>query len=379
MVTAALGSAVKATDPSGLTVKVPSKWMCIRILEAAKVPTASIAHSQMVEELATAIVEAIHKRFPGRVDARLVTAGALLHELGAGWRKDMGYIMAGVGLAHRLGLDPRLIEVIRRHKGAGMGYQEAARIGLPLGDLLPRTVEELIVSHADLLVSGDRRMTIEEVVEGFVRAGHLEVADRISKIHLKLSTAAGEDLDRLGPDNTMYLFMGIKPPRKGEPDRGRLLVVEDSRTFERKREYITKRRRDLTALFIGLAVLLIVPTVWLAYAGYEDLAFLASMILLYGPMMLIGFYGSSSSQGDFQQAQVRVYSNGVALRGPMETYHYIPWSDIEVFRWEDKGPLGRVLSMRRGQIKFFLLPTMREFPAVMATVRRNLVEETRWA
>ncbi|NIP33277.1 MAG: HD domain-containing protein, partial [Thermoplasmata archaeon] len=41
-----------------------------------------------------------------------MTAGALLHELGAGWRKDMGYIMAGVGLAHRLGLDPRLIEII---------------------------------------------------------------------------------------------------------------------------------------------------------------------------------------------------------------------------------------------------------------------------
>lgn len=376
--TTAPGVAANSASRRGLTVKVPSKWMCERILEAAKVPTASIAHSQMVEELASAIVEAINRRFQSRVDERLVTAGAMLHELGSGWRKDMGYIMAGVGLAHRLGLDPRLIEVIRRHKGAGMGYQEAARIGLPLSYLVPRTVEELIVSYADLLISGDRRQTLEEVVEGFIRAGHLEVADRISKIHLRLSTAAGEDIDRLGPDNTMYLVMGIKPPRKGEPDRGRLLVVEDPRTFERKREYITKRRRDLTAVFIGLAVLILVPTVWLAYEGYEDLAFFSSMILLYGPLMLIGFYGSSRSQGDFQQAQVRVYSNGVALRGPMETYHFIPWSEIEVYRWEDRGPLGRVLALRRGQFKFFLLPSMREFPAVMATVGRNLVEETRW-
>ena len=265
--TAATGVPQQATMSSGLTVKVPSKWMCLRILEAAKVPTASVAHCQMVEELASAIAEAIGRRFPGRLDGKLVTAGALLHELGAGWRKDMGYIMAGVGLAHRLGLDPRLIEVIRRHKGAGMGYQEAARIGLPLPDLMPRTPEELIVSHADLLVSGDRRLSIEEVVEEFVRAGHLDVADRISRNHLRLSQAAGEDIDRMGPLNEMYVVTGFRPPRKMDPDQGRLLAVEDPRSFERKREYITKRRRDLTAVWIMIAALALIPTSWLIYEG----------------------------------------------------------------------------------------------------------------
>ena len=107
------------------------------------------------------------------------------------------------------------------------------------------------------------------------------------------------------------------------------------------------------------------------------MAYLASTFVLMGPFPFIGYYGSSSSGGDFQQGQVRVYPNGVALRGPLETYHFIPWSEIEVYRWEDRGPLGRVLSMRKGGFSFFLLPSMREFSIVYATVRRNLTDATR--
>ncbi|UCC93557.1 MAG: hypothetical protein JSW25_02525, partial [Thermoplasmata archaeon] len=67
-VSAASGIAVSPIVRRGLTFKVPSRWMCFRILEAAHVPTASIAHSEMVANLAFAIAERINERHPGRLD-----------------------------------------------------------------------------------------------------------------------------------------------------------------------------------------------------------------------------------------------------------------------------------------------------------------------
>ncbi|NIP33275.1 MAG: hypothetical protein GWN18_00025 [Thermoplasmata archaeon] len=53
-------------------------------------------------------------------------------------------------------------------------------------------------------------------------------------------------------------------------------------------------------------------------------------------------------------------------------YHFLPWTDIESYRWKEKGSLGRVLTLGRGAFSCFLLPSMREFDLVYPVILKNL-------
>jgi uncharacterized protein len=48
------------------------------------------------------------------------------------------------------------------HTGAGLTPDECTLLGLAPRDCMPRTPEEKIVTHADNLIAGHRRVTIEE-------------------------------------------------------------------------------------------------------------------------------------------------------------------------------------------------------------------------
>lgn len=363
----------------GLTVKVPSKTMCRRILEAAKVTTASMAHAEMVEEVASAIAEEVHKRFPGKVDLRLVSAGAMLHEMGTSRERGLRYIMAGVGMAHQLGLDPRLIEVIRRHKGAGMGYMEAARIGLPLHDLVPRTLEELIVSHADLLVEGDRRLKAAQVADRFWRAGLPDCAARIVDIHRRLSLAADEDVDRLGPQGGWDMYDRNRVDTSTEVDPGRLLVVEDDPSIDKKKEYM---RGWGTRLFAILGITMLVALLFMFLGASNDdkpgiFTFGALMLMI--PISFMGIAVKEMGAQDHQRNPLKVYTKGIAYR-EMSTaqYVFVPWSDLEVYQFRIIRDIGYVLDVGDLTVRIRFLPSMKEYDVVEALVRRYLVEVTKW-
>jgi uncharacterized protein len=72
-----------------------------------------------------------------------------------------------VEIARRLEFSVALTNIIERHIGAGITASEAVRLGLPEKDYLPVTTEEKIVSYADNLVSGTRRMPFYEALDRF--------------------------------------------------------------------------------------------------------------------------------------------------------------------------------------------------------------------
>ena len=50
------------------------------------------------------------------------------------------------------------------HTGAGLTADECTLLGLSPRDCIPRTTEEKIVTHADNLIAGKKRVTIHESI-----------------------------------------------------------------------------------------------------------------------------------------------------------------------------------------------------------------------
>ena len=103
-------------------------------------------------------------------------------------------------MAEGMGLDPRVVEIIRRHVGAGLLPKEAQALGLPAWDGMPRTLEEKIVCHADTLTGRKGRSTLEGTLDDIRRhPGSGEWERRAVALHRELSELAGADVDTIGP------------------------------------------------------------------------------------------------------------------------------------------------------------------------------------
>ncbi len=122
-----------------------------------------IAHSLKVAEKAVAVARHLARREP--VDVRFVEEAALLHDIGVhltdapeiGCTGIHPYLMHGIlgrEILEREGL-PRHALVCERHIGVGLSREEIISQSLPLPprDMLPLTIEERIVTYADLFFS----------------------------------------------------------------------------------------------------------------------------------------------------------------------------------------------------------------------------------
>lgn len=123
-----------------------------------------IAHCLTVSEHATEIAEKLVASGK-KVDVELVTIGGLLHDLGRCKSHGIDHAVVGADIAAELGLDPSIIDIIKKHIGAGITKEEAKELGLPEDDYIPSTLEEKIVAHADNFTSGDKRMTMAQLME----------------------------------------------------------------------------------------------------------------------------------------------------------------------------------------------------------------------
>jgi uncharacterized protein len=135
----------------------------LRLLEEAGCAANVIRHCQVVSSTAVEIA-AVHRDSGKDVDLEIVEVGALLHDIGRSHTHGIRHALEGVSIAEELGLDPRLVLIIRNHIGAGITRQEALLLGLPEDDYLPVSIEEKIVSHADNLVMGEERVTISRCI-----------------------------------------------------------------------------------------------------------------------------------------------------------------------------------------------------------------------
>lgn len=143
--------------------------------------TLLLHHSGQVRDRALAIVN----RHPELgADSALVEAGAMLHDVGIfltdapgihchGTEHYLLHGQLGGQLLRREG-ETALARICERHTGTGLTRADftARRLPPPPIDLVPETVEELIVCYADKFYSKshpDRERTVEQTIESLRR------------------------------------------------------------------------------------------------------------------------------------------------------------------------------------------------------------------
>ena len=124
-----------------------------------------IQHCLAVERTALGLARKIVSR-GHNLDLRLVSLGALLHDIGRARTHGIGHGVEGARILRELGMG-RFARFAERHIGAGIPAQEAKELGLPARDFLPRTIEEKVVTYADKLVMGGRRTSYRRALEWF--------------------------------------------------------------------------------------------------------------------------------------------------------------------------------------------------------------------
>jgi uncharacterized protein (TIGR00295 family) len=153
-----------------------------------------IAHCRTVEKVAMALAEEFERR-GHRVDIRAVAAGALLHDLGRSREQTVRHGLEGAEMIAKEGVDVKVVEIVRRHVGAGLAPEEAKRLGLPDLDYIPKTLEERIVCFADKMVDRDKVRPFEEEVRRFKIKAH--DVGRLLALKNGLAEELGEDPEKV--------------------------------------------------------------------------------------------------------------------------------------------------------------------------------------
>lgn len=128
-------------------------------------------------------------------DRDAVIAGAMLHDLGRARDHSIFHAAIGADMATGLGLPNNIVDIIRKHTGAGLDLQDVIDMGLPPGDYMPSTIEEKIVAHSDNMVSDNLIVPHTHSVNKLMKKGLIRGALRIQNLHLELSKIYGADLD----------------------------------------------------------------------------------------------------------------------------------------------------------------------------------------
>jgi uncharacterized protein (TIGR00295 family) len=170
---------------------MPSPKECLNYLEMSGCSEEVINHCKAVREVAVKIAK------KAKADVKLVEAGSLLHDIGRSKTHEITHAIEGVKIAKELGLPEVIINIIKKHIGAGLESDEAKRLGLPEKDYIPETLEEKIVCHADSLIDNNKKQTIENAIEKALLEGHDEYARRLAYLHKELSDICGIDINNI--------------------------------------------------------------------------------------------------------------------------------------------------------------------------------------
>jgi uncharacterized protein len=140
-------------------------------------------HSRRVRDKALAVADRLTDAQP---DMQFIAQAAMLHDIGI-CRTDasaihchgrQAYIYHGIigrRMVEAFGLD-RHAMVCERHIGAGIALADIRerQLALPLRDMRPQSLEEIIICYADKFFSktdGGRELSLDEIVAGLARYG----------------------------------------------------------------------------------------------------------------------------------------------------------------------------------------------------------------
>jgi uncharacterized protein len=173
--------------------KLPSREQALQFLRQSGCSKNVIRHCEVVAELATEVAK-VCKEKGMDVDLKLVEIGALLHDIGRSKTHSVHHAVVGAEIAKSMGLPKPVILIIKRHVGGGIVAEEAKRLGWPKGIYVPQTLEEKIVSYADKLLEGSRRVPIERTIEKFRSEKTVppSAITRLQKLHKEMLALIGD-------------------------------------------------------------------------------------------------------------------------------------------------------------------------------------------
>jgi len=176
-------------------VNLPDREGALRLMREAGCSQAVIDHCLSVTRLALELTGSIRKHGVS-VDRNLVEAGAILHDIGRSRTHSVEHGAIGGEIAREHGLPEPLARIIERHVGAGITDDEADRIGLRRGSYVPETLEEKIVTYADKLIEGNRRVEIDVTVEKMadILGRDHPALDRLRALHDEMVDLMGFEL-----------------------------------------------------------------------------------------------------------------------------------------------------------------------------------------
>ena len=170
---------------------LPSREQAIRLLHESGCSRNVIKHCKAVTDLALEIAKACKEKGLN-VDLELVEIGALLHDIGRAKTHSVHHAIIGAKMAKAMGMPEKVISIIKRHVGGGISKQEAERLGWPQDIYIPQTLEEKIVSYADKLINGSRRVPIEKTLADFSGKIPPQAIERIKKLHEEMMNLIGD-------------------------------------------------------------------------------------------------------------------------------------------------------------------------------------------
>ena len=132
---------------------------CEKMLREAGCSAKVIAHCRAVRDCACE-----YARHNPSVDLALVRQGALLHDIGRGSTHSIGHAQQGADLLRAMGFGENLARIVECHTGAGLTADECTISGIYPRDCVPESTEEKIVTHADNLIDGAKRVSIEQCI-----------------------------------------------------------------------------------------------------------------------------------------------------------------------------------------------------------------------
>jgi len=170
--------------------KLPTREQALRFLVESGCRENVVRHVEAVSALAVEIAEACRKK-GYKVDVHLVQVGGLLHDIGRAKTHSVHHAVLGADIARSLGLPEPVISIIKRHVGGGITAREARKLGWPKDVYVPLTLEEKIVSYADKLIEGSRRVSIEVTIEELSKDLPPTAIERLRKLHEEMLVLVG--------------------------------------------------------------------------------------------------------------------------------------------------------------------------------------------
>jgi uncharacterized protein len=171
--------------------KLPTREQALQFLRKSGCRENVIRHVEAVSALAVEIAEACKEKGL-KVDLELVEIGGLLHDIGRARTHTVHHALIGAEIAASFDLPRPLVSIIKRHVGGGITAKEAKKLGWPKDIYVPQTLEEKIVSYADKLIEGSRRVPIEKTINKLSEELPPLAIERIWRLHEEMLAMVGD-------------------------------------------------------------------------------------------------------------------------------------------------------------------------------------------